>query len=150
MRLLDFGACIGFFTFAWLLAGKRDFLSNVRKAMGVFSLMLVFVFATLELNTFLYYFAPGLRAGGISILWSLFALALIFGGIKHNVRSIRYVGLVLFSIVAVKVFFVDMERLDQMYRIVAFILLGILVISGSFLYLKYRQIFVVTPDNNEQ
>jgi hypothetical protein len=42
-----------------------------------------------------------------------------------------------------------MERLDQMYRIVAFILLGVLVISGSFLYLKYRQEFLVLPADDE-
>ena len=47
----------------------------------------------------------------------------------------------LFAIVAWKVFFVDLERLDQFYRIVAFIVLGILVLCGSFVYLKYRETF---------
>ncbi len=38
-------------------------------------------------------------------------------------------------------FFVDLASLDQFYRIIAFILLGILVLCGAFLYLKYRQTF---------
>jgi uncharacterized membrane protein len=149
MRLLDFGACIGFFSFAWVLAGRETPLRSMRKMLGIFSLLLLFIFTSLELNTFFYHYAPGLRAGGISILWSCFALALIFSGIKYNLGPMRYVGLALFSIVAGKIFFVDMERLDQMYRIVAFILLGVLVISGSFLYLKYRQEFLVLPADDE-
>ena len=43
--------------------------------------------------------------------------------------------------VGVKVFFVDLASLDQFYRIIAFILLGVLVLCGAFLYLKYRQTF---------
>jgi uncharacterized membrane protein len=39
------------------------------------------------------------------------------------------------------VFFSDLARLDQVYRIVAFAILGLLVLSGSFIYLKYRQTF---------
>jgi hypothetical protein len=31
--------------------------------------------------------------------------------------------------------------LDQIYRIVAFLILGILLLVGSFIYLKYRDSF---------
>ena len=34
-----------------------------------------------------------------------------------------------------------MSQLSQIYRIVAFILLGIVVLAGSFIYLKFRQNF---------
>ena len=107
----------------------------------VVSLGLLFIYLTLEVNSFLFTYVDGLRPGGVSILWSLFALGLILRGIGKNVRTLRYLGLALFAIVALKVFFVDLERLDQIYRIVAFILLGILVLSGSFIYLKYRETF---------
>ena len=46
-----------------------------------------------------------------------------------------------------KVFLVDLARLDQIYRIVAFIVLGVLVLSGSFLYLQYRQTFATDGDS---
>ncbi len=35
----------------------------------------------------------------------------------------------------------DLAQLDQLYRIVAFVLLGILLLAGSFVYLKYRESF---------
>ena len=84
---------------------------------------------------------PALRAGGISILWSLFALGLIVGGIHKKAGALRFTGLGLFTVVGFKVFFSDLANLDQFYRIVAFILLGVLILCGAFLYLKYRQTF---------
>jgi uncharacterized membrane protein len=142
-RLLDFGAIIAFFglAFVWL-KGERSQL-NLRPLFGWGSVALLFIFLTLELNTVLFHFVPGLRSGGISILWTLFALSMIFGGIRRNVRPLRLVGLGLFAIVAGKIFLVDLARLDQLYRIVAFILLGVLVLCGSFLYLKYRTTFAI-------
>ena len=55
----------------------------------------------------------------------------------------RYAGLTLFAVVAWKVFFVDLARLDQFYRIVAFLLLGVLALCGSFVYLRFREAFAV-------
>jgi uncharacterized membrane protein len=102
------------------------------------------------LNTFLSQFVPALRPGGISILWSLFALALIVGGIHRSAGQLRFAGLGLFTVVAFKVFLFDLANLDQFYRIIAFILLGILILSGAFLYLKYRQTFASTHTTPSQ
>ena len=49
--------------------------------------------------------------------------------------------------VAWKVFFIDMSRLHQFYRIIAFIVLGILVLCGSFLYLRFRETFAVESES---
>ncbi len=149
MRLLDFGMVIGFLVFAGILfRGKNDDASLSRQLFWV-ATGLLFVFSTLEVNTFLYHFIPELRAGGISILWSVFALTMLLLGIQKNHRNSRYAGLFLFTIVAFKVFLFDLDSLDQIYRIVAFILLGILVMCGSFLYLKYRSTFSTEDESQE-
>jgi uncharacterized membrane protein len=145
MRLIDFGAIIAFFALAFtVLLGdvKARSVGNLFGALGV---ALLFVYTSLELNTFLYSFVPNLRPGGISILWSLFALGMIGAGIAKDQRQLRYLGLGLFAVVTWKVFFNDLARLDQLYRIIAFIVLGGLVLSGSFVYLKYRQVFATDP-----
>lgn len=143
LRLVDFGAVVGFFAGAYALLAGRAHAKTAGVVLGFSGLGLLFVYLTLEVNSFLFTYVEGLRPGGISILWSLFALGLILRGIRKDVRPVRYLGLVLFAIVAWKVFFVDLERLDQLYRIVAFILLGILVLCGSFVYLKYRETFAL-------
>ena len=111
--------------------------------MGYTGLALLFLYTSLELNTFLGVFIPGLRTGGITILWSAFALSFILFGILKQVAALRYVGLALFVVVAWKIFFFDLSHLEQLYRIIAFTVLGVVVLCGSFVYLKYRQAFAV-------
>ncbi|MCA9028576.1 MAG: DUF2339 domain-containing protein [Planctomycetaceae bacterium] len=141
LRFLDFGALIGFFAAAYFWLGGRVPTKSAGTFLGFCSLGTLFVYLTLETNTALHTYVEGLRSGGISILWSLFALGLILPGIAKRIRVLRYLGLGLFAIVAWKVFFVDLATLDQFYRIIAFIALGILTVSGSFLYLKYQDNF---------
>ncbi|MCA9087352.1 MAG: DUF2339 domain-containing protein [Planctomycetaceae bacterium] len=154
MRLVDFGLVIGFFVVGYQLFRKADGRSDVaadavwKRTFAALAIVLLFLFTTLEVNTFLGHFVPGLQAGGISILWTVFALTMLLVGIRNRIKELRYVGLMLFTIVAGKVFFADLASLDQIYRIVAFIVLGVLVLTGSFVYLKYRQNF--TDDSSSE
>ncbi len=141
MRLIDFGAMAAFFVLAFYSFTAVGRIVHAAELAGWLALSLAFVFLTLELNTFLSQFVPALRAGGISVLWSVFALGLILGGIHKKAGALRLTGLGLFTVVGFKIFFADMASLDQFYRIVAFILLGVLILCGAFLYLKYRQTF---------
>ncbi|QPK65269.1 DUF2339 domain-containing protein [Methylomonas sp. LL1] len=143
MRLLDFAAIIGFLLFAFRrLASIGEEAGNIRQWLGGAALVLLFAFLSLEINSLLYQYVPGLRSGGVSILWSIFALSLVFAGIKHQVSAFRLTGLALFALVAWKVFFIDLARLEQIYRIVAFIVLGMLALGGAFFYMRYQQTFM--------
>jgi len=150
MRLLDFGAIVVFFGFAFTLLTGDIAARTARLTLGSLAVALAFVWSSLELNTFLYHFVPGLRPGGISILWSLFALGLIITGIRKEVQTLRFVGLGLFAVVVWKVFFSDLAELEQLYRIIAFMVLGVLVLCGSFVYLKFRQTFTIEKDGAKE
>jgi len=151
-RMLDFGILAGFLAWA---AHRYSAQSESRlpgaKSTGValefLSVTALFVWLTLEVNTLLGYCLPGLRAGGVSILWALFAISLLLAGIRSNSKYQRYAGLTLFTTVAGKVLLSDRASLDQFYRIIAFIVLGMLVTGGSFLYLRARQTFLTSADN---
>ena len=142
MRLLDFGFVIAFlcYVFRTLSPAGRTAKAD-RQTAGFVSLALLFVVLTLEVNTCLGAYVPGLRAGGISIVWSVFALSTLVAGILRNTASLRYTGLGLFAVVVGKIFLADLAQLEPVYRIVAFIVLGILTLCGSFVYLKFRQLF---------
>jgi hypothetical protein len=150
LRLLDFGAVIGFFAVAYSLLSCRVEARTQAASFGTLALVLLFVYTTLELNTFLHYRLPGLEAGGVSILWSLFALGMIVSGIWKNIRALRLAGLGLFAVVTAKVFLMDLAWSEPFYRIIAFIILGLLLLSGSFVYLKYRHAFTVAPQAEGQ
>jgi uncharacterized membrane protein len=144
MRFVDFGALIAFFVVASSRLADADSRMGISRLAGSLALVLAFLFLTLELNTFLFQFVPELRAGGISILWSVFALGLILAGIHKESAALRRCGLGLFCVVGLKVFLADLASLDQFYRIIAFIVLGVLALLGAFLYLRFRQAFEST------
>ena len=81
LRLLDFGAVVAFFAIAAVWLSGRDYVRTAGRFLGFCGLGTLFVYLTLETNTFLFTYVEGLRSGGISILWSLFALGLILRGI---------------------------------------------------------------------
>jgi uncharacterized membrane protein len=146
MRLIDFGAVIGFLFAACYSVVKKPRDHDAAIAFGVCGMGVLFLFLSLELHTFLNTFLPGMTSGGISILWAVFALSWLLRGIWKNERAFRYAGLALFTVVIAKVFMHDMAELDPFYRIIAFIILGGLVLAGSFVYLKYRETFAIAPE----
>ena len=153
-RLLDFGAIIAFFAFATRLlmrqaSGHPAIAKDAGTLMAFAGVGMLFLYSTLEVNSFLQHYVEKLRSGGVSILWTLFALAFLVRGISKDIKPLRYAGLALFAVVTWKVFFSDLAKLDQLYRIVAFIVLGVLVLCGSFLYLRSRQTFATKVDGGD-
>ena len=50
----------------------------------------------------------------------------------------RLAGLALFAIPIIKVFVYDVFALEQVYRIIAFVGLGLLLLASGYLYQRYR------------
>ena len=99
--------------------------------------VMLFFHSTRELDCIIDNKLPGLRGGGISVLWSIFAFVLLFNGLRKSQRVLRYLGLGLFSVVVFKVFLLDMGRLDAIYRVIAFLIFGVLLMCAAFIYLRF-------------
>lgn len=82
---------------------------------------------------------------GLSILWGVYALALIVLGIWKNKKYLRITAIVLFGITLVKLFFYDIATLNTISKTIVFVSLGLLLLIISFLYNKYKHI--ITDDN---
>ena len=74
----------------------------------------------------------------VSVLWALFASALMAVGFGRSSRPVRYAAFALFALTLVKVFVLDMAQLRAIYRIVSFLILGLLLVVASFLYSRFR------------
>jgi hypothetical protein len=72
-----------------------------------------------------------------SIAWGLFALVLLVAGIAGKIPASRYAALGLLSITVVKLFFHDLARLGQLYRIGAFIGVAVIAMVASFAYQRF-------------
>ena len=70
----------------------------------------------------------------LSILWAIYATALIVLGMMRRAAILRWQALTLFAIVVAKVFLFDLSELSRFYRILSFLILGVLLLAVSFLY----------------
>jgi uncharacterized membrane protein len=70
----------------------------------------------------------------LSVLWSVYAAALTALGFRLRRSALRTAGLVLFGLTLIKVVSVDMSELRQLYRIVAVLALGVLLLGVAWAY----------------
>ncbi len=83
---------------------------------------------------------------GLSILWSFCSFIMIWLGIRNNFQPLRILGLTLFTITLVKLFFYDIRNIPPGGKIAAFILLGILLLTVSFMYQRLKKILLDKPE----
>lgn len=74
----------------------------------------------------------------ISIGWSLIALTILTFGFTFKDKQLRLQGIVLFFIAILKVFAFDSQNFEPVYKIISFIVLGIILLATSFAYTKYK------------
>ena len=75
----------------------------------------------------------------LTALWAGYAVILLVVGINRRWRLVRLAALGLLVIPIVKVFVYDVFALEQVYRIIAFIGLGILLLLSAYLYQRHRK-----------
>lgn len=145
MRALDFLPTIALFAVLMTFLNRRKISPNDQSSrfFGIITLGFAFIYLTLEVNTFFSWQAPNFKAGAVSILWGLMALSAIISGIVKGIKPLRYAGLLLFLIVALKIFFLDLERLSQLYRIIAFLVLGMVFLAGAVIYVRFGKMFAI-------
>jgi hypothetical protein len=97
-------------------------------------------------------FQPGavdLQAGNLSVreqgqailsaFWSLLGLGLLWAGLRRGLRPLRLAGFALLAVAVGKVFFYDIAALDQGYRVLSFVVLGLLLLAGAYAYQRMRR-----------
>jgi uncharacterized membrane protein len=138
-RLVDFTAFIGFLLVLgkWLARGGQK---DAPALVVAVSLALSLLILTIETVNLLHILAmDAFRPGAVSILWTLYGLGLLIWGIRRRDRWTRYAGLALFTLVTLKVFLFDLSGAETLYRVGAFMALGVLLLTGSFLYLRNQK-----------
>lgn len=141
IRAIDALPIIALLAFISIKLKKSEDDSALPAMFGTSALGLLFIYTTIELNYCLYHFQPNFRLGGISVLWGVFALGMIIGGIIGKIKALRFCGLALFTVTAFKIFLFDLQHLSTPAKIVAFIALGLVMLAGAFVYIKFKENF---------
>jgi uncharacterized membrane protein len=75
----------------------------------------------------------------LSVTWGAYATLLILIGLRADYAPIRYFAMLVFGVTSLKVFLVDMDRLERVYRILSIVGLGVMLLLTSYLYQRSRK-----------
>jgi uncharacterized membrane protein len=145
-------AVAGFYTLLRFITQYRDKLdSNERHVLEIIFIItqaMSLVLLSSEIHDFFRYRSPAhiLDWGSshyayqlsLSILWALYASLLTGVGIYKRLRGARVLGILLLGATVLKVFLVDLSSLQTMYRIISFIVLGLLLLAVSYSYNRFK------------
>jgi hypothetical protein len=140
-------ACL--FAGARLLAPPRGRVAGISMPplLGAGGVILLFLLLNIEIAD--YFTPPGARAVALgfsgdfardmtyTIAWALFALILFIYGIWRRNRGARWPAMALLGVVLIKLFFHDLARLDNLYRVGALLGVAVIAIAASFIYQKF-------------
>lgn len=135
--------CLG--VVLWAARSSADSLGqNEQAEIGILAVAInVFALIALSLELWDYYGQTGLTLNAsfaqhlaLSALWTVYACALILLGVQRGSALLRWQALVLFGVTVAKVFFYDLSSLQRAYRILSFLILGVVLLIVSFLYTR--------------
>ncbi len=117
----------------------------IAPSFGAMAIIFVFVWANLMVFDF---FATGpnltiptermpARDLTTSIVWALYAVALLAGGLLRHSKGLRYASLVLLLLTCLKVFLYDLGNLEDLYRVASLVGLALTLIVISLVYKRF-------------
>lgn len=86
----------------------------------------------------------------LPIIWAILASIFIYKGLKQNIQDLNKIGFVLVGIVIVKLYIYDVWQMDNVSRIIAFIILGIILLLSSFMFQRLKNIIKNLVDHKKE
>lgn len=87
---------------------------------------------------------------GFPILWGVLAFAFLFFGMKKQNKPFRVVALALLALTLIKLFTYDISNASEAGKIVAFIILGLVLLIISFMYQKIKALLIDEKDKQTE
>lgn len=130
-RILTGAFVIACFYAAQLLIPQKSGQTGMeRHARTFYSLLAATLLAVL-----LFYEVSG---SVLTVAWGVEGVALLVAGFPLNDRVQRLTGMFLFLVCILKLFVYDLRHLETMYRILSFIVLGLMLVGVSWIYTRFR------------
>ncbi len=136
-----FPAALSFPAGVFLLSRKiEEANSKLRYSLQIYAHLLCVILISVELyqglylNTWPASSLHWIRMALISAAWAIYATALLGAGIARNLQAWRWLALGLLGAALLKVIFLDMAEVRQIWRVVSFMVLGALLMVCSYAY----------------
>ena len=74
----------------------------------------------------------------LSAFWAIVGLAAIVTGLVRDLSELRFGGLALLGLGVAKIFLYDLAELDQLYRVLSLVAIGLVLLAGAYAYQRVR------------
>lgn len=118
--------------------------------------ILLFILITVEINDLFrllmqqdqraLYELRNLKQLSFSFAWIFYAILIVIVGLWRKIATLRWGAIGLFGISICKIFVYDLAFLETLYRIILFIGLGIVLLLVSYVYQRYKHLFMIGSD----
>lgn len=143
-RVFTGSVVIGSFYISQFLLHRRHEITSVSgnrfmRLMGRFDLnarAIFSVLATTLLSLLLFYEVSGSL---LTVAWGIEGVVLLVAGFTTRERVLRLSGLFLLGMCILKLFVYDLRELEALPRILSFVVLGLLLLSVSLIYTRFRE-----------
>jgi len=78
----------------------------------------------------------------LSSVWVVYGGVLLWLGFARRSRAIRVGAILMLGLSILKVFLYDLSYLEQPYRIISFIVLGVLLLGASYVYTRFKDLIL--------
>ena len=86
----------------------------------------------------------------LPIIWAVLASIFIYFGLKKGLPELNKVGFVLIGLMILKLYTYDVWQMDNVSRIIAFIILGIILLLSSFTFQRLKNIITNLVDKKDE
>ncbi|WP_230034561.1 DUF2339 domain-containing protein [Chryseobacterium sp. Bi04] len=86
----------------------------------------------------------------LPIIWTILASIFIYAGLKKNIQEYSKIGFALIGIMVLKLYGYDVWQMDNISRVIAFIILGIILLLSSFTFQRLKNMIVKIVDNKDK
>ena len=77
-----------------------------------------------------------------SLIWAVYAIGMVVTGFVRKFKPVRLMALILLVVTIFKVFLLDLSFLEGPYRILSFLVLGVILVGVSFLYQPHKDVLL--------
>ncbi|TCP66259.1 DUF2339 domain-containing protein [Baia soyae] len=152
---------IALFLQIWWRDSWRDWIPKKQSSFFLYGFIFTIVFVLFELvtvevsNTFSHLISlvpngeeekliqlANMSRLAISLAWLIFACLLLWMGVRQKIQKLRLTAFGLMALAILKIFLFDLSFLNSLYRTLSLIVLGIILLSVSYLYQKKKHWFI--------
>lgn len=116
----------------------KDEERRIRRGLTIAALGMSFLLLSVEVAGYFGRLANSqVVQAALSVTWTAYAAILLVAGIIVRRSPIRLAGLIMLGLTLCKVTIIDLAELQEVYRIVSFIALGLVLMGGAWLYHRF-------------